>query len=200
MNNTRFGTTLLALCRPDGANGLFLAEAVWCCGAGLVHSVPTFAVGGPGDDTHAGHFHVAVRVVLTHAVPRVTQPVVARVLGLLREPRDFIPAPDPETALAGFAGMAAAAVVIELHEIRQLLATPTTRRDAAAAATVNGVGVADSQLRLFRFVRNLLDAQREGVEIEEQLAVANQSTMRHMRVAQNEMAPRVFRRVTARLR
>src|SRR5437899_2177631 len=153
--------------RPDSTNGLFLAEAVWGCGAGLVHIVPTFAVGGPGDHAHAGHLHVAVRVVLAHPFPRVAQPLVARVLRLLREPRDFIPAPHPEAALAGFAGMAAAAVVIELHEIRQLLATPTTRRDAAAAATVNGVGVAHAQLRLLRFVGNLLDAQRKGVEIEE---------------------------------
>src|SRR5207253_7249158 len=129
--------------------------------------------GSAGDDAHARHFHVAVRVVLAHPVPRVAQPVVTRVFRLLRKPRDFVPAPDPETALAGFAGMAAAAVVVELHEIRQMLATPTTRRDAAAAAPVNGVAVADAQLRFFRFVRNLLDAQREGMKIEEQLAVAN---------------------------
>ncbi len=38
------------------------------------------------------------------------------------------------------------------------------------------------------------------MEIEEQLVVANQSTARHVRVAQNEMASCVFRRVTARLR
>src|SRR5438445_9782042 len=119
---------------------------------------------------------------------------------MLREPRDFIAAPDPETALAGFAGMTAAAVVVELHEIRQVLATPTTRRDAAAAAPVNGVGVTDAQLRSLRFVGNLFDPQREGMKIEEQLSVANQSAVRHVRVAQNEMPPRLFRRVTTRLR
>src|SRR5260370_31598184 len=86
---------LLRSCRPDSANGLFLAETVWGCGAGLIHLVPTFAVGGPGDCAHAGHLHVAVRVVLAHPFPRIAQPLVARVLRLLREPRDFIPAPDP---------------------------------------------------------------------------------------------------------
>src|SRR5438067_13729995 len=110
--------------RPDGTNGLFLSEAVWGCGAGLVYIVPMFAVGRTRDDAHAGHFHVTVRVMLAHPLPRVAQPIVARVLGLLREPRDFIPAPDPEPALAPFAGLTASPVIVELHEIWQVLAAP----------------------------------------------------------------------------
>src|SRR5229473_4088755 len=124
----------VSICRPDGANGLFLAKTARGCGARLVHVVPAFTVGCAGDDAHAGHLHVPVRVVLTHPFPRVTQPVVARVFRLLREPRDFIPAPNPEAALARFAG--------------------------AAAAAVDGVGVARAQLRFLRFGRKLLDAQR----------------------------------------
>jgi len=81
-----------------------------------------------------------------------------------------------------------------------VLATPAARRDAAAAALVKGVRVAHAQLRLLRFVGDLFDAQRERMEIKEQLAIANQSTPRHVRVAQNKVPARVFRRITARPR
>src|SRR6266705_3204914 len=156
----------VGICRPDGANGLFLPEAVWCCRAGLVHVVPAFAIGGARYDAHPGHLEITARVVIAHPFPRIAEPVIARVLRLLRKPCDFIPAPNPETAHARFTRPAAAAIIIELDEKRQVLATPAARRDAAAAAPVNRVGIAEAQLCLLRFVRQLFDAQREGMEIE----------------------------------
>ena len=158
---------------PEGADGLFLGEGVGDGGAGLVDVVPAFAVGGAGEATGTGHFEVAGGVVFANPLGGVAEPLVAVGFGLLGEPGDFVPAPDPELALAGLTGLATVTVVVELDEEGEVFAAPAAGSEAALAAAVDGIGVADAQLGLPRLVGQFLDAEREGMEVEEELALAD---------------------------
>src|SRR6185312_14405032 len=78
-----------------------------------------------------------------------------------------------------------------------MLAAPATGSHAASAATVNRVNIPDSQPRLPGCARDLFDAQREGMKIQQQLSVTHQSAVRHVGIAQDEMTSRMSRGVTA---
>ena len=85
------------------------------------------------------------------------------------KPGDFVIAPDPEEFAFGvwLAGMAASPIVIKFHDVRQVFARPTAKRFAAFAATVDGIGITDLQDGFVGLLRSFLDAQWEGVEIQD---------------------------------
>src|SRR5262245_48591295 len=85
--------------RPDGADRLFLTEAIRRCGAWLVHVIPAPPVRRARETTKARHLHITRGIVLAHPIPSIAQSLVAVALKLLRKPRDLVPAPDPKSCL-----------------------------------------------------------------------------------------------------
>jgi hypothetical protein len=78
-----------------------------------------------------------------------------------------------------------------------MLAFPSAGSDAAAAATVKAVDESHPQFAFLRFLLHFGDAQREGVKIQKQPAIANEAAPRHMTIAKDEMPARVFPGVLA---
>src|SRR6266404_8736798 len=68
-----------------------------------------------------------IGIGIPQPVPGVLQPLAAIFLGLVRKPRDFVVAPDIElfVGTTGLSLMPAGAEVIEFHQVRQMLATPS---------------------------------------------------------------------------
>src|SRR5580658_1742544 len=96
-----------------------------------------------GDPSAAGHFEVAVGVGCPHPMPGIAQPIGAILLILVSKPRDLVVAPHPIELAAvgpGLSGLFTHTVVVELDEIRQVVARPAARGDPALAPVVNAVG------------------------------------------------------------
>jgi len=70
--------------------------------------------------------------------------------------------------------MPAGAPVIQLHQIRKVLALPAAVSPPSLAAAIDTVDEADFEDSLLRTFGNLLDSQRKGMAIEQQLPVAQQ--------------------------
>src|SRR5207244_6947940 len=77
----------------------------------------------------------------------------------------LVVAPDPDAAGLRLAGLAAHAPVVDLHQIRQVVARPAAGRNAALASAVDTIGEADLQNRLLRLVRRLHDSDRKSTRL-----------------------------------
>src|SRR5262249_17644037 len=159
--------------RPDGADRLFLVVALGDGRARAVGVVPSLGVAGRAQGPAAGHLEVAGGVGLADPGPGVAEPVVGIALGLVRVPGGLVVAPGPDAAGLRLAGGPAGAPVVDLDEVRQVLARPAARRDPAPAPAVEAVGEADLEDRLLRPVGDLLDPERERVEVHQQRPVAD---------------------------
>src|SRR5437588_741638 len=73
--------------------------------------------------------------------------------------------------------------VVELHQIRQVLALPAAECKTALAPGVDAVGESYLQNRFFRPVGNLHDPQRERMEIQEQPSVPDQAAAGNVAIA-----------------
>src|SRR3954452_1852559 len=105
---------------------------------------------------------MTVGVGFLDPLPGVAEPVVALFLRHEGEPRDFVPAPN-ERGLARLAGIASAEV-IELHQVRQVLARPTAGRDATLALVEDGIGITNLEDSFVRLIGDLDNPQWEGME------------------------------------
>src|SRR5262249_46456963 len=155
---------LTAVVRPDGPDRVLVPESVGDGGARPVGEVPPPAVERRPHRPAARHLEVPVRVRLPDPVPGVPQPPRSVLLPLLRHPTNPVAPPPPNAASPGLPRLPADPIVVDLHQVGQVLARPPARGDPAHAPTVDRVGVPDLQLRLLRPVRDLLDPQRERVE------------------------------------
>src|SRR5512133_2501470 len=102
-----------------------------------------------------------VGVRLTEPALRVAEPVAAILLILVSEPGNFVIAPNPNAAGAGLARLFADAPVVDLHQVRQVVAFPAAKSRAPFAPPVDAVGKTFLENRFLRLVGNLHDAQRE---------------------------------------
>ena len=132
-----------------------------------VGPVPSRRIGLAGrHDAATRHLQVAVGVGLLHPFPGVAEPVVAIGLGLEGEPGDLVPPPN-ERRLARLSRVAPPEV-IELDQVRQVLARPAARGDTASTLQKDGVRISDLEHPLIRMIRNLDDPQGKRVEVEEE--------------------------------
>ena len=76
-----------------------------------------------------------------------------------------LPLLDVLRAGLGLAGLPAGSPVVDLNKVRQVLALPAAVCLSAFASVVDPVGEAKLEDRILRFLGNLLDAQRERMEI-----------------------------------
>src|SRR5260370_16792378 len=86
-------------------------------------------------------------------------------------------------------------IVVEFHQIRQMLTGPTAKVDPTFASTIDAVCKARLKNGLLRLVRNLHDPQRKRVKVQQQNAVSNKPSTRHMAVAEHHATTRVFRSI-----
>src|SRR5262249_17629198 len=178
-----------------GPDRLFVPEAVGHGGTRLVGVVPALAVPRRAQRAAAGHLQVAVGVRLPDPIPGVAQPVRAVLRTLVREPGDLVIAPDPDATRLRLPRLLADAPVVQLHQVGQVVALPAAWRQAALAPAVDAVGEAYLQGRFLRLVGNLLDPQREGVEVQQQLAFPPQAAARDVGVAHHQVPAAVLGRV-----
>ena len=164
---TRHRGTAIAF--PYRANRLFVIETIRYGRARRVRGIPAAVIEGRCLRPAARHLQIAVGVGLFSASSRHSAATGRGSLALVRKPTDFVVAPDPESPLSGFPRMLAHAVVIELHQVRQVFALPAAVRSAALAAEKDAVEISDLQDGLLRMVGNFLDPQRERMEVEQQL-------------------------------
>ena len=68
----------------------------------------------------------------------------------MRKPGDLIIAPDPNAASLRLARLSAHAPVVDLNQVGQMLAPPTTEGHPALASTVNTIGESHFEDRLLR--------------------------------------------------
>src|SRR6267142_3489247 len=117
----------------------------------------------------------------------------------MREPGDFVVTPNPvELAFRiRLARMLAHTVIVEFHEIRQMLARPAAESFSAFALVVNAIGKAQFQDRLLRLVWRLHDAQGKRIEIQKWISLPLEAASGNMAIQQHHVAAGAFGRVRA---
>ena len=143
---------------------------------------------GGSERAAAGHLEVAIGIGGADPIPGVAEPVAAVGVVLVSEPADFVVAPNPDAAQAGSAGLLAGAPVVDFDQVRELVAGPAAGGDAAFAAAINAVGESDFQDGMLRLVGEFHDAERKGMEIHEEPAVADEAAAGDVRIEQDQVA------------
>src|SRR5260221_3972124 len=127
---------------PYLADGFFIPQSIRRSWTRIIRIIPPPPIQRRGLRPASGHFQMAIGVNILYPFPGIPKPFFPVFQRLMRKPVDLVISPDPvktTSPLARLPRPLADAIVIQLHQVRQVFTRPSTWSQTTLASAIETI-------------------------------------------------------------